>query len=221
MDALTFIREMLSQPKLTSILSDTDGTDYDDLVSNNLNNFDIVLESMLSCISENDHEKVEVIQAVQMFARTIGEIQREVVQGDSRKMAINSGFKLFSKWKKFVRICIDRMVSNNYWEQTEAEGELEHRDNHDVLNSINDTKRIQDLIPDKADSSICLTNEEKCRALLLTTAFPGCREPKEPYKMLELFLEVLLGVDVSFCYFSYSVIAVTLVVVRHFLLGSL
>ena len=77
----------------------------------------------------------------------------------------------------------------------ETEGVLELKDKDAVLNSVDDIKGIEDLLPDKADSSYCLTNKEKCRALFLMTVFPALCEMKEPVEILWFLLDLSIELD--------------------------
>ncbi|XP_078179627.1 disease resistance protein RPH8A-like [Carex rostrata] len=176
MDAIPFIKQILSKPFLRVFLSDTH---YQNIVSND--------PSSLS--------KLRYIQFLKGRFRELGSQRREIFDPSSKCTEWWS-YRRMRGTKSKLDDWVDELVSENYLEHTEVAGELEHKVDIDaVKNSLHDIKSMKDLLLPNANSSNCLTNDEKSVAILLITAIPALRELKDPYEMVRFLLELTTELD--------------------------
>ncbi|XP_078165995.1 putative disease resistance protein At1g58390 [Carex rostrata] len=189
MDALPFIKGILSQPSLKVLLSDNfpDKEDLEHLQSREI--VSILMKIKFDLMDDPEGNKVDLIKRMQLEARQIGRSSREKIPS----LRIHN---VAIYWKKRIYYNINDIVSCKYLKQTEAEGESEHTDIDVLISSLNGIKIIEGLLPHIADnSSNIFANEERNRALFLITAFPKHRELKEPSKILEFLLELTKELD--------------------------
>ncbi|XP_078153203.1 putative disease resistance RPP8-like protein 2 [Carex rostrata] len=183
MDALPFIKGILSQPSLKVLLSDNfpDKKDLEHLQSREI--VSILMKIKFDLLEDPEGNKVDLIKRMQLEARQIGRASREKIPS----FRIHN-FEIY--WKKRIYYNINDIVSCKYLKHTEAE-ELEHTDIDVLISSLHGIKIIEGLL----DSSNIFANEEKIRALVLITAFPKLRALKEPSKILEFLLELTKELD--------------------------
>ncbi|XP_078172176.1 putative disease resistance protein At1g59780 [Carex rostrata] len=149
---------------------------------------------------DTEDKKMETINNLKTIFRKFGISRREILgfQGErkGRKGSRWSIHRVLRKLKTELDCCIDELVSCNYLEKIEVEGELEHKVDRDVvINSLHDIKSMEDLVLHNANSSNCFTNDEKSRALLLITAIPALCDLKDCYKMLQFLIELSTELD--------------------------
>ncbi|XP_078166191.1 protein RECOGNITION OF PERONOSPORA PARASITICA 7-like [Carex rostrata] len=149
----------------------------------------------------NEDQKMAKIEVIRLISRKVGIIVRKVGECERvpnvtyRNNYLESGTQIGVKWKHSLPLYIQQMACCNYFEQTESEGELEQNDIDAVLNSLRDINTIEDLFPDKADRTNCLTNKEKSRLLLLVKAFPALRKLKSSFTIVQILLELSRELD--------------------------
>ncbi|XP_078153069.1 uncharacterized protein LOC144548254 isoform X2 [Carex rostrata] len=189
MDALPFIKGILSQPSLKVLLSDNvpDKEDFERLQSREI--VSILMKIKFDLLEDTEGNKVDLIKRMQLEARQIGRASREKIPS----FRIHD-FVIY--WKKRIYYNINDIVSCNYLKQTDqAEGELEHTNIDVLISALHDIKIIEGFLPHIADSSNIFTNEEKNRALFLITAFPTLRKLKIPSEILQFLLELTKELD--------------------------
>ncbi|XP_078179940.1 putative disease resistance RPP8-like protein 2 [Carex rostrata] len=181
MDAIPFIKEILSKPFLRVFLSGAP---------------DIYKEYYLGISpGHNEDQKVYNMMYMKKWSRRVGTLRRRIFDPSSKCTewlsygGMRDNKRMQDRW-------IDELVSCNYLEHTEVAGELEHKVDIDaVIDSLHDIKSMEDLLLPNANSSNCITNDEKSVAILLITAFPALRELKDPNKMVGFLLELTTELD--------------------------
>ncbi|XP_078152641.1 putative disease resistance RPP8-like protein 2 [Carex rostrata] len=205
MDAFPFVQAMLSEPALRVLLSDNFPVDvhseilkwfieksyFNEFFEKYFNPSDNPSDNP----SENLHDELPGdVEFLRVKFRQLGYAIREIIQLSSRSHSLRSKLQsILAEWRD------DRNWFSGYMKcmvkSIETEGVLELKDRDAVLNSVDDIKGIEDLLPDKADSSYCFTNKEKCRALFLMTVFPALCEMKEPVEILWFLLDLSIELD--------------------------
>ncbi|XP_078179206.1 disease resistance protein RPH8A-like [Carex rostrata] len=179
MDAIPFIKEILSKPFLRPFLSDTR---------------DQNLEGIF--MGDTEDNKLYTIQLMKRWFGKLGTQRREIFDPSS-KCTDWWSYRRMRDDKRNQDFSINNLVSMNYLEHTEVAGELEHKVDIDVvINSLHDIKSMEDLLlPNANSSNRRLTNDEKSVAILLITAIPALRELKDPNKMFRYLLELTTELD--------------------------
>ncbi|XP_078166051.1 putative disease resistance RPP8-like protein 2 [Carex rostrata] len=197
MDALPFIREMISEPTLRDFLSNNVPVDEKslDLIVVELVKVQMFMTRANFRVQPED-QKQALIEGLRLTARKVGNFMREIVGSYSKNKSSGSErHDLVKDWKETLDFIIGIVVSCNFLKHIEEEGEWDDRDMVAVVNSLNDINKIENLQLDTADNSNCITlDAKKSRALLLMKAFPKIRELNES-EMLQFFLELSKELD--------------------------
>jgi hypothetical protein len=192
MDALPFIREMISEPTLRDFLLNNVPVDEKSL---NLIVVELVKVQMFMTRANfkvhPEDQKQALIEGLRLTARKVGNFMKEIVGSYSKNKSSGSGrHDLVKDWKETLDFITGIVVSCNFLKQIEEEGEWDYKDMEEVINSLGDINNIENLELDAAD-------DKKSRALLLIKAIPKLcdHELKESSKMLKFFLELSKELD--------------------------